>query len=320
MKTLEELKGFFYQTIVPNIAPLEEERKRVAKQLVIAELVVAALAMLIGSFALTSGSRDTGGLLQFVIFGSIMAGVGLYWFFTRSYTNAFKEQIIRRIIAFIDPALNYYPSRYVLQPVYQESRLFKQRVDFYRGDDLVSGRQGETGIQFSELHTEYETYSNKKRRRVTIFKGLFFVADFHKHFQGETFVVPDFAEKAFGSFGGMLQSWDKSRGELVKLEDPEFEREFAVYGSDQVEARYILSTSLMKRILDFKRKHGKQTYLSFIHSKVFIAIRYSKNLFEPKIFTSLYQFQPIQEYFEDLSLALGIVDDLNLNTRIWTKA
>jgi hypothetical protein len=33
----------------------------------------------------------------------------------------------------------------------------------------------------------------------------------------------------------------------------------------------------------------------------------------------LIDFAPIQEYFEDLQLAIGIADDLNLNTRIWSK-
>ena len=43
-----------------------------------------------------------------------------------------------------------------------------------------------------------------------------------------------------------------SHGELVKLEDPEFEKSFVVYSGNQTEARYILSTSLMRRILDYK--------------------------------------------------------------------
>ncbi|MFT5169968.1 MAG: hypothetical protein ACI8Q2_000583, partial [Candidatus Omnitrophota bacterium] len=43
------------------------------------------------------------------------------------------------------------------------------------------------------------------------------------------------------------------------------------------------------------------------------------NLFEPRIFKTLLDFKPIEEYFEDLSFAIGIVEDLNLNTRIWSK-
>ena len=105
----------------------------------------------------------------------------------------------------------------------------------------------------------------------------------------------------------------------VELEDPEFESHFVVYGSDQIEARYILSTSLMARITDFKNKTGKKIFLSFIGSMVFVAVSYSRNLFEPKLFTTLLDFEPIRRYYEDLQLIIGIVDDLNLNTRIWSK-
>ena len=109
------------------------------------------------------------------------------------------------------------------------------------------------------------------------------------------------------------------RDQLVKLEDPEFEKHFVVYSKDQIEARYILSTSLMRRIVDFKKKTKKDIHLSFVGSKVYVAISYVRDLFEPRVFQTLLSFEPIQQYFEDLSLAIGIVDDLNLNTRIWTK-
>jgi hypothetical protein len=120
--------------------------------------------------------------------------------------------------------------------------------------------------------------------------------------------------------GNLFQSWNKGRGELVKMEDPDFEREFVVYGADQVEARYILSTSLMKRIYDYKKKTGKTMYLSFLNDKIYVALSYMKNLFEPKLFKTLLDFGVIQEYYEDLSYAAGLVEELNLNTRIWSKA
>ena len=184
---------------------------------------------------------------------------------------------------------------------------------------MFQAGSGATRIKFSEVHAEHESGSGKNRRRYTIFKGLFFIGDFNKDFAGQTVVLPDTAEKLFGRIGQKLQSLNIFRGKLIKLEDPEFERAFAVYGDDQIEARYILSTSLMKRIVDFKKKTNRKIFLSFIGSMVFVAVSYTKNLFEPRIFRTLLDFEPIREYFEDLQLALGIVDDLNLNTRIWSK-
>ena len=58
----------------------------------------------------------------------------------------------------------------------------------------------------------------------------------------------------FGFLGTKLQKMNKGRGDLVKLENPEFESEFAVYSGDQIESRYILSSSLMERILSFKKQ------------------------------------------------------------------
>lgn len=132
-------------------------------------------------------------------------------------------------------------------------------------------------------------------------------------------VLPDYAEKFLGHLGTALQSWNIKRNQLVKLEDPEFEKYFVVYAEDQIEARYILSTSLMRRIVEFKKKTRKQICLSFVGSKVFVAIPYGRALFEPNIYKPVVEFEKIREYFEDINLALGIVEDLNLNTRIWNK-
>jgi hypothetical protein len=103
------------------------------------------------------------------------------------------------------------------------------------------------------------------------------------------------------------------------MEDVEFEKAFAVYSSDQVEARYILSTSLMQRILQFREKTRSKIGLSFIDSEVFIAVPLKENLFEAPFFSSMIKFEMIEGFNKYLVLFIGIVEDLNLNTRIWTK-
>jgi hypothetical protein len=175
------------------------------------------------------------------------------------------------------------------------------------------------------VHAEDKTRSSdrtghRRDRYRTIFKGLFFIGDFNKKFYGKTVVLPDGAERLLGSLGSFLQSVNRSRGELIRMDNPEFEKLFVVYGDDQVESRYVLSTSLMQRILDFRKKTGRQLYMSFVGSQVFVAIPYKRALFEPSVFSRVTSFKGAHEHFEDLNLALGIVDDLNLNTRIWAGA
>jgi hypothetical protein len=132
-------------------------------------------------------------------------------------------------------------------------------------------------------------------------------------------VLPDIAERLLGHVGQELQALAQYRGELIKFEDTEFEKFFAVYSDDEIQARYVLSMSLIRRIVDFRKKINKKIFLSFIESKVYVAIDCERDLFEPRFSATLLDFDLVREYFEDLQLAVGIVEDLNLNTRIWSK-
>jgi len=299
---------------------MEAERRRIADKVLILNVIGGILMFFYF-------------LLFFIIFffvlilaiPTVILWVYLYQKYTKGYVSEFKTKVIYKVIKFIDENLEYNPASCISRETYYASKLFQRSVDRYNGDDLVYGYVDKTKIVFSELHTEYESQhtdskGHTSRQYHTIFRGIFFTADFNKNFIGETVVLPDTAQKMFGSWlGNILQSWNFTRDQLIKLEDPEFERLFAVYGTDQVEARYILSTSLMQRIVEFKKKTRRDIRLSFINNKVYVAISYNKNLFEPKLFKTLLDFNVIREYYEDLMLAVSIVDELNLNTRIWSK-
>lgn len=317
VKTLEELKDFYTNELSADLKTLEKQRRQVMTNTLIAAAVLLVLALIGFGFAASHGAPTM--ILIFFLVGAAIIGGIVFHFASKSYKRQFKWRIIGRIVKFINPQLNYQADGLIDKYTFKASKLFTHPIDRYKGEDLVSGRVDKTDIAFSELHAEYKTGSGKDTHWHTIFKGLFFMADFNKHFRGQTLVLPDSAEKLFGGFGKMLQSWNVGRPDLIKLEDPEFEREFVVYGSDQIEARYILSMSLMRRILDFKQKTGTKIYLSFLGSKVFVAVPMKKNMFEPKYLSGTDGFSIILDYYKDLCFAIGIVDDLNLNTRIWTK-
>jgi hypothetical protein len=317
MKTLEEFRQFYETSLKTPLNELEAKRKQVVYNITIALLITFA------AFSFLSIFMGPGALFIFP-FAAIGILIVVRSGLSKDYVREFKAKVIQQIVKFIDQNLTYNNSAFIPKDIFMDSQIFKVQPDRYRGDDFVSGLIGKTQIAFSEVHAEYktETTDNHGHRQThwhNIFKGLFILADFNKNFQGKTVVLPDTAERLFGNLGKMFQSWNLMRGQLIQLEDPEFEKLFAVYGDNQIEARYILSTSLMKRITDFKKKSGKQIYLSFVGSKIFVGISYSKDLFEPRIFKTLLDFAPIQEYYEDLQLALDVIDDLNLNTRIWSK-
>jgi hypothetical protein len=209
----------------------------------------------------------------------------------------------------------------VPQHIFLKSKIVKSYIDRYSGNDYVSGKIDGVHIEFSDIHAEQKHTDSKGRTHyVTLFQGMFFRAEFPKHFIGQTVVLPDTAEKFFGSFlGKMLQSYNLSREALVKMDNPEFERYFVVYGTDQTESRYILSHSMMERIVAFRKKVGHEVSLSFVGGELFIAVHYNKDTLEPAIYTSLLDYKIAREYIETLFFAMGIVEELKLNRKLWSK-
>ncbi len=317
MKTVEELHEFFRTELLTDLQVIERQRRKVAGRVATAAAVIFGLVAVF-AIALIAGSGEFGFIILAMVIGT-MVFIFVCRAITKGYVSDFKAGLIRRIVRFIDEHLSYEPAECIPKSVFMASKIFQTKPNRYKGDDLVAGKIGATQIRFSELDAVHESGSGKDRSRVTIFKGLFFIADFNKNFRTETVVLPDTAQKLFGRLGQKLQSMNVFRGQLIKLEDIEFEKHFVVYGEDQVEARYILSPGLMKRIVDFRQKTSQKVYLSFVGSMVFVAIWLNRNLFEPRLFNTLLDFEPIRQYFEDLQLAIGIVDDLNLNTRIWSR-
>lgn len=322
MVSPDQFKAFYDMRLLPILQELEVERKilaRRARNMILLPILITAPA----SFILLADTQP--GIVAFVIFLTLFLGAGIYWLTSRKRIHAFKyrfkTEVVHAMIKTIDENLNYDHNRFIPESDYKKSRLFLSGHTRYTGDDLVSGILGKTAIRFSELNVIKRVKSGKDHRDVTIFKGILFIGDFNKHFKSETVVLPDIAENLLGNFlGGIVQSMSVGRDKVVKLEDPEFEQAFVVHSNDQVEARYVLSAALMRRLLDFRAKlRARDLRISFIDSHVYIAVPVSKDLFEVSVLRTVLNFEVMKTYYDYLVLFTGVVDDLNLNNRIWTK-
>lgn len=324
--------GASRQAVEPALAALGEEVRRGRARVLSAAKVALPAGIGVGALLVPLSSD-----FPFWIFPPILAlgYVLVRWLSVRSaFRAAFKDQVIRALVAGFGDGLSYRPEGSITQAEFDRTGIFGTRPDRFSGEDLIEGRVGATAIRFSEVHAEEKRRRHTKKGTqtywVTIFRGLFLVADFNKEFRGRTLVLPDTAESLFGGVGRWFQSLSIGRDELVELEDPEFEEQFVVYTTDQIEARYILSTSLMQRIKEYRGRVGGTVYLAFVASELCVAIPTSKDMLEPPSPRHVARMRDdarsrarvearLEEYVEDLRLALAIVEDLNLNLRIWSK-
>lgn len=324
MGSPKSINSFYETKLVPEIEKLEGTRKDFKKRFLTYLLVgyIGGFVLMYGIAALFFDDAENNFLIFYLFLAFILAVAFIIYFtsYRKKFTANYKENVIKRLVKFIDDGLDYRAAAGFPKNDYLKSEIFKTKPDRYRAEDFVTGTIGNTSISFSEVHSEYKTQSGGKDKDTqwhTIFQGVFFEADFNKEFKTKTFILPDYLERSLGFIGKKLQSLNIGRPPLVKLEDPEFEKYFAVYGEDQVEARYILSTSLMQRLTQFREKRSQPISISFVDNRIYVAISETKNLFEPRIFRTNLNKDLILEYYFALELVVGIVDDLNLNNRIW---
>jgi hypothetical protein len=138
-------------------------------------------------------------------------------------------------------------------------------TDFWEGDfDGVN-------VNLHEAHLLEYRQSGKNRTLVTVFRGVIVGYPFMRNFQGTTLVQRD-----KGLFNGLVGFGKKvwgQRFEPVRMVDPDFERQFEVYSTDQVEARYLVHPAFCERLKDVQSAfHASNVQLMFQNGRVIIVL------------------------------------------------
>jgi hypothetical protein len=348
-KTKEEFDAFYENELKQVIEPLEKERqslKSFSKKQIMLFMMMTGILIII-----YINSED---MPIYFIFLSIAV-----FLFKSSPTKqkklkkTMKDEIVPRLVRFMNPNFSYHPNHWIRFDLFKAANIFKE-PDRYRGEDLITGIVGndesKTEVTFCEA-TAKKVRGKDNSSVDTIFQGLLLVADFNKDFQGLTIVTP----KRSSPKHLMKPSDSEHRLEEVKLEDLEFMEEFNVYSTDQIKARYILTPSFMRRLLDFAHKSKQRSEENTEYDRpksLKHAIQVSKSIVErsgrirrEENFIPYFAFRDGKMYFmlstdvkhfgfdvwlpldrnliinfyDDINRALELVDELNLNLRIWNK-
>ncbi|HYE76506.1 MAG TPA: DUF3137 domain-containing protein [bacterium] len=256
------------------------------------------------------GAQDN--ILQIIPF---LIWAGYYWhkhLVGRQFVEGFKDRVLRRFITTVIPGMTYDPKGKIDRAHFQQSGILGTRITRYNGEDLMVGQVGATMLACCELDVT-GTATHSEGESVT-FNGLFFVIDFPKGFSSRTYVLSGEVDSKRWQREGYRRGQEPHR---VMLEDPEFNAMFWVYSLDPVEARYLLSTSFMERLITFRRDRGLWPTLTFIDNHFYVGMGVSSNFMEPKLHKTVLDSRINTEFLDDFRLVVGLVEDLNLNLRIW---
>ena len=284
-----------------DLVLLELERQKVLRSLFRLKLVCFVLAAGVG-WLFYYFSRDA--ILGAVAF--LVCAVGAYYFFesifTDSFTFKFKRKVIRSIIE--SCGLTYHPGGFVENDYLY--MIYDFDIDKYSGNDLIFGQIEGVRVKFSDVEAisiKEDLYRNKTHR--VLFAGLLFVADFPKRLKAVTQICSGTDE--FRDYGG----------KRARMDDAEFERYFRVYATDQIEARYALTPSLMENLKLLKMRFHRPINIVLTGDKICMAIRTGRDNFEPDLRRPLVGKGANRFYKDEIGGFLRIIEELRLNRKIW---
>ena len=244
----------------------------------------------------------------------ISFGIGcLIFLFVRlpyaKYRKQIKNDIMGEFIKFFED-FSYKYGEKMREELIKKSLIFP-KYDEIEADDCFFGKYQDVNIKIYEQKlNEVRRGSKGQKYRHTVFQGVAVEMDMNKNFCGQTIVVKD--EGIFNR----LRGYDNM--ERINLEDIVFEKEFEVYGTNQVEARYLLTTAFMERILRLKALfNGKTIQISFYANKILLAIDTQEDMFEACSFfkTNINQAK-FEHVFEEIWTLFSIINILKLNQHI----
>lgn len=310
---------------------VEQERKKKARITLnwfIASLGIAIILLIWANVSSSGLSFFWGVLLLFFVF-SVPCLVARHQ--DKSYKELYNWLIVTQFIEQFNTNNNvqlaYIPWEGIQQSEFISCGLFHS-VTEYSSFNLIRGKIGKTNFECAQVTAEeireVRTNQGTRKEKLLIFNGMFFAADFNKNFAGTTLIVPDYVEGTLGRFGRSLQKLLVRSGynglKLAYMENPEFERAFAVYTSDQIEARYLLTPFIIQQLTELKQHlHNSDLHIAFRYGKIYIAWSTPGHWIKPPFLIQTLTREVLQETQERLLLPLQMVDYLKLNTRIWGR-
>ncbi|HBP41472.1 MAG: DUF3137 domain-containing protein [Vreelandella alkaliphila] len=304
----DDIRATIERDVLPLLEPLEQFRLEKLASKTRRKTLFRRLGWLLWlpSLALDLFMLVSGEPTLYTLF--VVGGLGAWVVYPElQYTRHYKQKLIPVLLqAFGD---HTYDKDGCIDLEAVKSFDILPRFSSKSSEDYISGNIA--GVQFEFCELKLKRRGRKSNTTVHGGGALLIVMPFQ--FTGYTVVDTD-----YGKVGNRLVSpLAKSR---VALENPMFEDRFEVYGSDQQYARYLLSPSLMERIIaldELFRARAKGTGITceFRDNKALFMLSYFGDLLDvADIDVSAYDLDKMPLLEQELAMITDIIQQLKLDS------
>lgn len=298
-------------------------------------LLVPFAGYLFGSMEGASGMMQDSWPYLVVIFGVFMAAAGVMsWAY--KYFEKKEREVMSHLIKTLFPTAKYHKTpRSVNRGVLKSCRLFSSDTSTDLSAQVFGSLEipanghtlmvADIGISKDSDKDSVDGYfmllrmlarmisGDRVDSAMTSFRGMFTWVELDKVLSGTVIILPDHIESKLGHMAKTIQLFNNSRTEkLVMMEDPVFERHYAVYASDEVLARYILTPAMMQRLTQLRERFGRDVMVSFVRGRFCCAISSPDGFFALRS-KAIRDGRFVEEIYNDISTAVDLTKELRLD-------
>jgi hypothetical protein len=236
----------------------------------------------------------------------------------REVAKTYKGLVVHRVVKALGDGLTYRPESSLTEKAFLAMELFADTPTSFTSEDEIGAKKNNVSYSVHEVRAT----RREQKRTVVIFGGLMIRLDFNKNFRGRTSVVPNGERVSTGSLlGKLLSAVGTAAKAAVRLENPDFERVFDVYSTDDQEARYLLTPKLMELVLAANAaQSGGTLRLAFVENSLYVAIPMKCDYFEASLRETVTPESAVGDLAEVIAFAERLVDEFQLETRLWSRA
>ena len=286
-------------------------------------------------------------IVGLMLYGSVLAGI--YYWINHNFQKKVKQDLLQKVLRGLGDIYWISEKEIIGDQTLEKSELFGN-YNKRRNDDTFQGKYKDLNFKISESVMKYETGSGRNRRVYTIFQGVIILIDSNKKINAQTIITTKGDKNTRNSTPGTIAALISSiilvvlgiimqdffrigiavflfiifalriinerhqqakKMSNITLEDPEFNKKYDVFTQDQIEGRYLVTTSFMERFKNLHTAFGTtRAKCAFFDNKVMFALSTGKNLFELSegIFCSLKNPKQTKVFYEEISAIYDIID------------
>lgn len=297
----ENFAKIYHKDVAPQLKYIDNERLVVKKKAFQYAAITVAIGLVVLLLSVIFNNRD---YLMIIGLLTVIFGFGIHYSMAKNFERDLKKQIMPLLMKAFGN-FTWSMSDSIDTNEIKASKIFTK---FTRRstDDNFYGTYRDMPIDISETELTYTTRdSNGNRQTRTEFRGVLISIGVCKNFIGHTIV----RTREF--------MFNKKVYEEVKLEDPEFQKEYFVDSNDQVEARFLLTPAFMERFKNISTAFGtSEAQCSFKEGKILIALSCQGDLFKlGDLDTPVTDTAAYMEFLTEIISIFKMIDHLKITEK-----